>query len=242
MTHAPDLTIVVPAYEEGPNLAGLLPRIQQVLEPLGITAEILVVDTEVPHDDTPAVCERLGVTYLPRRGGSLYSHAVRTGLAASRGRYVVMMDADGSHGPEFIAKLWAQRDAADLVIASRYVPGGHTENPALLVLLSRIVNVVFRVALGLQCSDVSNSFRLYRGADVRALDLHCENFDIVEEILIDLVFSHPGYRVKEIPFTFAKRQLGRTKRELWSFALGYLATLARLRRVKRAARLDGSKG
>lgn len=233
---APELTVALPAYEEGPNLANLLPRIQRIVNALGIRAEVLVVDTEVPRDETPAVCERAGVTYLPRRGGSLYSHAIRTALAASRGAWVVVMDSDGSHAPEFIQELWAARANADLVVASRFVPGGRTENPAILILLSWVVNVVFRFVLGLECADVSNSFRLYRGADVRALQLHCENFDIVEEILVDLVFTHPGYRVKEIPFTFEKRKAGRTKRKLISFALSYVATLARLHRLKRAAR------
>lgn len=241
-TAAPDLTIALPAYEEGPNLENLLPRLQRVIADLGARAEILVVDTEAPRDDTPAICERLGVTYLARQGGSLYSHAVRTAIAASRGRWVLFMDADGSHAPEFIRSLWAERETTDLVIASRYVHGGHTENPAILILLSRIVNVVFRLALGLRCADVSNSFRLYRGDDVRALTLRCENFDIVEEILVDLVFTRPGYRVKEIPFTFQKRQEGRTKRDLFSFALSYLATLARLRRLKRNLRAEGRGG
>jgi dolichol-phosphate mannosyltransferase len=206
-----------------------------VLDGLGAAWEVIVVDTETPHDETPAVCAALGVTYLPRQGGPAYGHAVRTALRASRGRYVVMMDSDGSHSPDFIAKLWAERDAASLIIASRYVAGGGTDNPAVLILLSRIVNVVFRMVLGLRCSDVSNSFRLYRGTDVRALELTCDNFDVVEEMLVDLVFSRPAYSVKELPFTFGRRKAGQTKRDLWAFAWSYLATLIRLYRLKRRA-------
>ncbi|MGB8931220.1 MAG: glycosyltransferase [Anaeromyxobacteraceae bacterium] len=229
------LTVALPAYEEGPNLAVLLPELKRVLETLGVTWEIVVVDTETPHDDTPAVCAASGATYLPRRGGPEYGHAVRTALAASRGRHVVMMDADGSHAPEFITKLWAEREAANLVIASRYVAGGGTDNPAVLILLSQIVNVVFRLVLGLRCADVSNSLRLYTGADVRALKLTCHNFDVVEEILVDLTFSRPGYTVKEIPFTFGRRKEGKTKRNLWTFAWSYLATIQRLYLLKRRA-------
>ena len=182
------------------------PRCTRCLAALGATYEIIVVDTRTPRDDTPLVCARWGVRYLRRDGGDLYSHAIRTALTASRGRFVIIMDADGSHGPSFIPLLWAERDVADLVIASRYVPGGRTENPRILIWLSRAVNLVFRFTLAVPCADVSNSFRLYRGADVRALSLECENFDVVEEILVKLVFTHPGYRLKEVPFTFERRK------------------------------------
>lgn len=230
------LTVALPAYEEGENLRMLLPVLRETLATLGVTHEIIVVDTETPHDDTPAVCAQQGVRYLARQGGSLYSHAVRTALAASRGRWVILMDADGSHSPRFVQKLWAERERAELVIASRYVHGGHTENPAILIFLSLMVNVIFRLILGLAVADVSNSFRLYRGDDARALDLECEHFDIVEEILVKLAFSRPGYRMLELPFTFETRKAGRTKRDLVTFAFGYAGTLARLYRLKRRAR------
>jgi dolichol-phosphate mannosyltransferase len=231
----PEITIALPAYEEAANLEILLPRLKEVLGSLGIGYEIVVADTEQPHDETPAVCARHGAVYLARVGGSLYSHAVITALKASLGQWVVFMDADGSHSPEFIEKLWAERKNADLVIASRYMPGGRTENPFILVLLSKIVNVIFRLTLALKCADVSNSFRLYRGKDLRALQLECDNFDIVEEILVKLTCLHPTYRVKEIPFYFEKRKAGKTKRNLVAFAVSYLGTLFRLGRLKREA-------
>ena len=86
---------------------------------------------------------------------------------------------------------------------------------AVLIFMSLMVNVVFRLALGLKCYDVSNSFRLYRGDDLRTLQLKCDNFDIVEEILVKLTVARPGYRIKEVPFVFEKRKAGKTKRNLW---------------------------
>lgn len=234
------LTVALPAYEEGENLRLLLPSLRETLSKLGVSFEIIVVDTESPHDDTPTVCAANGVRWMARQGGSLYNHAVRTALAASRGERVILMDADGSHSPRFVEQLWAARDRADLVIASRYVRGGRTENPAILIFLSLMVNVIFRIVLGLAVADVSNSFRLYRGDDVRALVLECEHFDIVEEILVKLAFSRAGYRMLELPFTFEKRKAGQTKRDLVAFAFGYVGTLVRLHRLKRRARTQGS--
>jgi len=228
-----ELSIVLPAYEEGENLEKLLPKLQEVAGRIAESHEILVVDTETPHDATPDVCARHGAVYVPRQGGAMYGNAVGTGIARSQGRHVLFMDADGSHNPEFIPELWKWRTDYDLVIASRYAPGGKTENPWILILMSHVVNVVFRLVLGLQCLDVSNSFRLYRGEDLRKLRLECQHFDIVEEILVKLAYSREHYRIKETPSTFEKRKAGKTKRQLLTFALGYLGTLWRLLSLKR---------
>jgi dolichol-phosphate mannosyltransferase len=230
-----ELSVVLPAYEEAENLRNLLPALKASAGAITASYEILVVDTATPRDATPEVCADIGVTYVPREGGDYYGHAVRTGIARSRGQYVVLMDADGSHSPTFLPKLWSPRESADVVIASRYMPGGKTENPAILIFMSLMVNVVFRTVLGLNCRDVSNSFRLYRGDDLRALRLSCNNFDIVEEILVLLSFTHPGYRIHEVPFTFEERKAGKTKRKLVAFALSYFAVLWRLYRLRRKA-------
>jgi dolichol-phosphate mannosyltransferase len=232
---APELSVVLPAYEEAANLDILLPALQRTLAKIGASSEIVVVDAEQPRDATPDICARHGAIYQPRAGGELYGHAIRTAQQTARGRFVVLMDSDGSHSPEFLPKLWEHRDTSDMVIASRYVKGGHTDNRAILIFMSLIVNVVFRTVLGLKCADVSNSFRLYRGDELRALQLECDNFDIVEEILVKLYFSRAGYRLKEVPFVFEQRKAGKTKRKLVVFAFGYLGTLMRLHRLKRKA-------
>ena len=218
----------------------LLPLLRQSAASLGVTWEILVIDTQQPRDRTPEVCRQNQARYVAREQGPLYGHAIRTALREARGQWIIFMDADGSHNPAFLPSLWEQRQNADLVIASRYIQGGKTENPAALIFMSLMVNVAFRMALGLKCHDVSNSFRLYRGDDLRALQLKCNHFDIVEEILVKLAMARPGYRIKEVPFVFEKRKERKTKRNLLLFALGYVATLVRLMKMKREARSPGS--
>jgi dolichol-phosphate mannosyltransferase len=230
-----ELSVVLPAYEEADNLDRLLPQLHAALGGLGMVYEILVIDTPEERDATREVCARHAASYIPRKGGGLYGHAVRTGIERAAGSFVIFMDADGSHNPGFLPKLWERREAADLVIASRYVAGGGTENPLILIAMSLAVNVVFRVVLGLKCADVSNSLRLYRGAQLKKLKLECNHFDIVEEILVKLAFSRPRFVLKEVPFTFEKRQAGKTKRKLVAFAVGYINTLVRLYKIKRAA-------
>jgi len=231
-----EISIVLPAYEEAENLKLLLPQLRAVLGGLSPGFEIVVVDTEQPRDATPEVCRENDVRYLPREGGSFYGDAIRTGIRHSLGKYIICMDADGSHDPDFLPQLWKYRGDYDLVIASRYVPGGKTENSAILIGMSLMVNIAFRLVLGLRCHDVSNSFRLYQGDALRALTLECNHFDVVEEILVKLSSSRPSYRIMEVPFTFKKRHAGKTKRDLVSFALNYLGTLCRLYRLKQKAK------
>ena len=223
------LSVIIPAYLEEENLRLLLPRLQKVCDALRDTYEILVVDTETALDSTEDACKKSGARWIQRRGGNSYGDAIRSGIQEAEGQFLLFMDADGSHTPEYIPKLYMHRNDYDVVIASRYVEGGYTENPKLLILLSHILNVIYRLVLGLKCSDVSNSFKLYRGDLLRDLELRCANFDVVEEILVKLTRKNRPLRIKEVPFTFKKRMFGQTKRNLPAFILTYVFTLIRLR-------------
>ena len=153
----------------------------------------------------------------------------------------MFMDADGSHPPEFIPKLVENARNQDVVIASRYVEGGVTENPWILIFMSRVLNLVYSVVLSLKVKDVSNSFKLYRADCIRNLDLRCENFDIVEEILFKMVRVFPNLRVMEVPFVFKKRMFGETKRNLLAFIFTYFFTIIRLRFLTGPCLLEESR-
>ena len=224
-----ELSVVLPAYREADALRLLLPELNCSVRELTTSFEILVVDSAQPLDKTEAVCEVFGARHVRQRGPH-YGNAVRTGIEEARGRHILFMDADGSHNPEHIQRLWHSRKDYDVVIGSRYVAGGSTENPPVLIFLSWLVNVIFRLCFRLRCKDVSTSFRLYRAAVLKPLRLRSENFDIVEEILI--LAMHFGSRIHEVPVTFEQRKAGQSKRNLVLFALGYLWTLARLFWIK----------
>src|SRR5204862_8251011 len=96
--------------------------------------------------------------------------AFRTAILKIASTHAIFMDADGSHDPEFIkmmCKTIAAYSEIDLLIASRYVAGGNTDNPKILVIMSKLLNLVYSKALGINCRDVSNSFRFYRTALLR---------------------------------------------------------------------------
>ncbi len=234
----PALTVALPAYREAENLGFLLPQIRAAAAALTPGYEILIVDTEQPMDNTAEICAENGVRHVSRRGGNTYGDAIRTMIAEARGEYLLCMDADGSHSPEYFASMWAERERYDITIGSRYAPGGHTENPAVLIWMSYLVNLTFRVAFSIKAKDITNSFRLYRHAVLRPLKLESNDFDILEEILIKASVQQPGLRIGEVPVTFARRKAGESKRKLVQFSFGYLDTLRRLRSFARSARKE----
>ena len=225
----PKISVVMPAYQEEENLRLLLPRMIEELVNLAEPWEVLVVDTMIPLDATKDVCDKNQIRCVPRQGGNNYGDAVRTCIQEARGDFVILMDADGSHSPNWIPKLYAHRNRHDVVIASRYIEKGFTENNWALVMMSRALNWTYSFVLNIKCKDVSNSFRLYRRDQIQKLSLKCQHFDIVEEILIKLSRQNHTLSIHEVPFTFKQRMFGKTKRNLFLFILTYLITLLRLR-------------
>jgi len=233
-----DLTIFIPAYLEAENLALMLPQITTAAQALTPRFEVLIIDTQQDMDNTGEICRNNGVRHIHRYGGNNYGDAIRTAIAEARGAYILCMDADGSHNPTCFASMWAQRESNDIVIGSRYIAGGQTENPAILIWMSNIVNIIFRVTFSINAKDVTNSFRLYHRSILTSLKLESNDFDILEEILIKARIRHPALRITEVPITFGRRKAGESKRKLVRFAFGYLETLQRLRKLAKSARRE----
>lgn len=225
-----ELSIVLPAYKEADNLKKILPKIHNQVSPLNIDYEILIVDTIENMDDTEDVCKLNNGTYLHRENGNLYGDAIRTGIKHARGKYILMMDADGSHEPKSIKDLYKEivKENYDIVIGSRYCKGGKTDNSFILKSMSYILNVTYKVIFGLNVKDCSNSFRIYNSDILKKIKLKCDNFDIVEEILIKINSKN----IKEVPIYFKKRDEGTSKRDLVKFIFSYLKTIIRLLKIK----------
>ena len=226
------ISVVLPSYQEGENLERIIPRIHQALRE--IEHEILVIDTMEPMDNTREICEKNEAQYALRQNGNSYGDAIRTGFMMAKGTYTVVMDADGSHSPEDIARFYREMKSGeyDLIIGSRYCKGGYTDNPLILRFMSWALNVTYRVLFGLKVKDVSDSYRMYLTRQIQSLSFECENFDIVEEILIKLRLNYPGLRILEMPISFNKRVAGESKRDLLKFIFSYLETMKRLMRIK----------
>lgn len=227
MSETFDLTVVVPTLNEEGSLRQVLPRLKETFKRLGLRGEILVVDGH-SKDATVAVAESLGARVLVQTARGL-GGALREGLLATRSPWVAVVDADGSHPPEILADMWANRGGSDLVIASRYIPGGSAVMGPLRQVLSRSLNIVARLVLDLPARDSSGGFRLYRGELVRpvAASAIATDFTIQQELLVGILSR--GGKVLEIPFRYEPRIDGASKASALRLAPAYVRMLLRLR-------------
>lgn len=230
LTPALDLTVVLPAWNEADNLKALLPRLQSVLAEVGARSEVLVVDYG-SEDGTAAVAAGLGARVVrqtePGLGGAL-----RTGFALARGRFICTMDADLQHDPHHVAAMWACRERAAVVIASRWTRGGRADMPLYRRLLSLLLNRVYGRVLGIPLADLSTNFRLYRRDALETVRFEGENFDVQEDLLVRLV--NAGWDMIEVPQYHHQRLGGESHVQLLRFATGYARALVRLWRLRAA--------
>jgi dolichol-phosphate mannosyltransferase len=224
VTLAPELAVVIPAWNERENLELLLPALREVLEDLGVVAEIVVADGG-SADGTPETAMRRGarVVVQTERG---YGGGLLAGFAATTAPWILTMDADLSHRPVFVQELWKRRDEADVLIASRYVAGGRADMEASRRMLSHLLNRTYARALALPLRDLSSGFRMYRRTALEGIRPAARDFDFLEELLIRV--HADGWRVAEVPFHYMARGSGRSHARLVKFGWALARTLVRM--------------
>jgi dolichol-phosphate mannosyltransferase len=208
--------VVIPTYNERDNLEPILTRLHQAVP----AADVLVVDDASP-DGTGELADKLAaadtrIRVLHRAGkaglGAAYLAGFRTALGGDY-RLVVEMDADGSHAPEDLPTLLAAMADADLVIGSRYVPGGRVVNwPAHREWLSKGGNLYSRLALGVPIKDITGGYRVFRRQvleELAAADVASQGYCFQVDMAWRAVQA--GFRVHEVPITFVERERGNSK-------------------------------
>ncbi|NJF24678.1 glycosyltransferase family 2 protein [Thermococcus sp. Bubb.Bath] len=212
----PKVSIIIPTYNERDNLDELFERISRALSEAGYDFEIVVVDDNSP-DRTWEYAEELGKTrgypvkVIRRVNEKGLSSAVIRGFKEASGDVFVVMDADLQHPPEKIPKLVrAIEEGADIVIASRYVPGGGVRNWYWYrKLISKGAIMIGRVALPKirNVRDPVSGFFALKREVVENAELNPIGFKILMEILIKGTYK----KVVEVPFTFGLRKAGESK-------------------------------
>jgi dolichol-phosphate mannosyltransferase len=238
--------VIIPTYNERENLSALT---REILG-LQLGSEIIIVDDNSP-DGTGRLADELAeqyagirVVHRPRKLGLGTAHiaGMRTALALGTAR-IVTMDADFSHHPRYLPALLAALDHHDLVIGSRYVPGGGTRSCTLpRKLLSRGANLFARTVLSLHAGDATAGFRGYRRAVLESMPLD----QIVSDgysFLIEMLYygQRQGWHVGEIPIIFENRQQGTSKISRVEI-LNALRTVVRLGWKRARDRADENPG
>ena len=225
------LAVVIPALNERANLELLLPALRMALVRLAVRCEIVVVDGG-SRDDTAEVAGAHGARVVRQRERG-YGGALLAGFGATSASWVLTMDADLSHGCEFLGELWQRRGEGDIVIASRYVAGGDAVVGWIRGLLSRALNRAFAWALALPIRDLSSGFRLYKRSVVESARFAARDFDALEEIVIRA--HNAGHRVVEVPFRYMPRRNGTSHVRFVRFAFAFATTLVRMWRLRNSA-------
>jgi len=212
----PRMVLVIPTYNEAENLAWIVERVRRAQPGF----DVLVVDDQSPDgtgklaDELAAADPRVSVLHRTAKQGLGAAYLDGFRVALGRGYDVIgEMDADGSHQPEQLDRLLGALPEADLVLGSRWVPGGTVTNWAWTrQALSRGGNLYARALLGLPVRDVTGGFRLFRRSTLESIDLskvrsvgYCFQTDLVWRTV------RAGLRVTEVPIEFVERVRGESK-------------------------------
>jgi dolichol-phosphate mannosyltransferase len=209
--------LILPTYNEAQNLERLVGAVR---ERLPKSRRVLIVDDSSP-DGTGEIADRLAAAHedvsvlhrQPKEGlGPAYLAGFRQALTAGA-ELIVEMDADFSHDPAYLPQLLRAVQDADLVIGSRYVPGGGvTEWGRLRRFISRVGSAYARIALGVRIRDLTGGFKCIRREVLEAIDLdsiHSRGYAFQVETTYRAIRA--GFRVVEVPIVFRDRREGSSK-------------------------------
>ncbi|GHH48190.1 polyprenol monophosphomannose synthase [Streptomyces candidus] len=208
--------VIIPTYNEAENIKPIVARVRESVP----EAHVLVADDNSP-DGTGKLADELAaaddqVHVLHRKGkeglGAAYMAGFRWGIDHGYG-VLVEMDADGSHQPEELPRLLTALKGADLVLGSRWVPGGRVVNwPKSREFLSRGGSLYSRTLLGVPIRDITGGYRAFRVETLQGLGLdevasqgYCFQVDLARRAV------EAGFRVVEVPITFVEREIGESK-------------------------------
>ncbi len=210
------VAVLIPTYDERDNIGPIVARVRAAVP----SADVVVLDDNSPDgtgalaDELAAVDPQVHVIHRARKAGlgAAYLHGFRWALDHGYDA-VVEMDADGSHQPEHLVDLLTAAEDADLVIGSRWVPGGAVVNwPVHRKALSVGANVYTRVLLGMPVHDATAGYRVYRASTLEAIGLgdvasqgYCFQVDLTQRTV------RSGLTVVEVPITFVERERGESK-------------------------------
>jgi dolichol-phosphate mannosyltransferase len=234
------ICVCLPTYDERENLEAMVSALREVLPEDGI---VLVIDDNSP-DGTGELADRLAAEYewvrvlhRERKEGLGPAYIAGFKRALELGADLIFeLDCDFSHDPNDVPRLAAAAEDADLVIGSRYVPGGGTRNWGLLRrFISRGGSLYAQLILGGHVRDLTGGFKCYRRKVLETIDLdsiHSKGYAFQIETTYRAIRA--GFRVAEVPIVFVDREVGGSKMSkaivlegVWKVPLLRLSTLRR---------------
>jgi dolichol-phosphate mannosyltransferase len=229
----PDSIVIIPTYNEKENIERMIRKIVSLPKAI----DILIVDDGSP-DGTADIVKALmkefpGKLFMEERKGKLglgtaYIHGFKWSIAKGYD-YIFEMDADFSHNPDDLLRLYdaCKNQGADIAVGSRYTSGGKVSNwPLGRVLMSYFASVYVNMILWMGVRDTTAGFKCYRRAVLESIkldDIHFVGYAFQIEMKYKALKL--GYKIKEVPITFIDRQLGTSKMSSHIFKEAFLGVL-----------------
>jgi len=213
-------SVLLPTFNERENLPLITWLLVDESAKSGYELEIIIIEDNSP-DGTYEVALKLQNVYgkdkiqiLKRPGKLSLGSAYLSGIEMATGEFVIIMDADMSHHPKFIAQFISKQKERDydIVTGTRYVSNGGVWGWGVYrKLVSRVANYVADTVLGLGVSDLTGSFRLYKKSVLKDLMSRCQSKGYVFQIEMIVRATQVGYTIAEVPITFVDRVFGVSK-------------------------------
>lgn len=213
-------TVVIPTYNESENLRAITTA---TLAQVPSDLDILIVDDDSP-DGTGALADQLSrelaprfhVVHRPAKSGLGTAYLDGFNYAMQNGAdYILQMDADFSHSPEYIPQFLSKIDKYDVVVGSRYVPGGKLDerwSPWRYFLSWWANSVYVRLILGLRVRDATAGFKLWRKSALEKINLaQVRSNGYVFQVEMAYLSEENGLRILEYPIYFEDRRIGKSK-------------------------------
>ena len=206
------ISVIIPAYNEEPNLGLVLEDTKHILQKMGVPHEIIVVN-DGSRDDTANVARKHSVILIDYDKNLGKGAALIKGFRRARGNIVVTMDADGSHRAEdipFLLSPMLNGGSLEAIVGSRFVDEkGRRSTSSLHLIGNRIINALILMATGRYISDSQSGFRAYKKNALGKIALHSSGFDIESEMTIKMLKK--GFKFMEIPIRCDPRMNGLTR-------------------------------
>ena len=214
----PQISIILPTYNESENILGMLKSIHENI-PNGVITETIVVDDNSPDGTGRIVEEYISnfkkiaentIDIIHRTAKNGLSSAILNGIQKAKGDTIVVMDSDFSHPPQIIPKMidTFKQYQCDLVVASRYISGGNIHGwTTKRKIMSKVGTLIATKGLGVNTKDPMSGFFAFKKNIINEL-----NFDAIGyKFLLELLVKSKNISIKEIPYTFENRKFGSSK-------------------------------
>lgn len=230
------ISIVIPTYNEENNITQLINQIDNILTPLNIVYQIIIVD-DTSQDQTrlrikELVNKKPQIILIERDNERGLASAMVRGYNAAQGKYLGAMDADLAHDPKYLPEMINLLDEklADFIIGSRYLPQSQFLGKPLLNKIASIVGqFIIKLLLGVSVNDTSNNYRVFKKEIWEKIKnhLHPDGNIMLTEIVYQT--QKNNYQIKEIPIIYQERRIGKSKLNIFTETLRFCKNIIKIK-------------